>query len=293
VTNPFLNRPAPDAYTSARTIVTPEGPPWPGPARMESAARLCDAGQPIPALSPQKSRAIRLVDRSWPDTVITRCPRCGAPVDLRDGNQALDRPDESGPQSAACSTCWFTWGYKEIEVGFPSASQTDFDFRPRDIHHRRPPSPDDVTIQVLTQCRPELIERTFEACQGASRAIVHFYNSTSILQRRVVFSLGPGRGAGHRDRRLRASASSRPPSYPGHAVAISSTRRSPYNRDRNSSTPSRCAMPSAKSFRPTPGTIRFIFKPAPPPWEMATPEHLRRLDRVDESQLGKPGIGQS
>jgi 2-isopropylmalate synthase len=76
-------------------------------------------------------------------------------------------------------------GYKEIEVGFPSASQTDFDFVREIIADGL--IPDDVTIQVLTQCRPELIERTFEACKGAPRAIVHFYNSTSILQRRVVF----------------------------------------------------------------------------------------------------------
>src|SRR5690606_19493299 len=76
-------------------------------------------------------------------------------------------------------------GYKEIEVGFPSASQTDYDFVREIIEQHA--IPDDVTIQVLTQCRPELIEKTFQACQGAPRAIVHFYNSTSILQRRVVF----------------------------------------------------------------------------------------------------------
>ena len=76
-------------------------------------------------------------------------------------------------------------GYKEIEVGFPSASQTDYDFVREIIEDGA--IPDDVTIQVLTQCRDELIERTFEACRGASNVIVHFYNSTSVLQRRVVF----------------------------------------------------------------------------------------------------------
>ena len=78
-------------------------------------------------------------------------------------------------------------GYKEIEVGFPSASQTDFDFVRSSS--RRTPIPDDVTIQVLTQCRDHLIERTFDAIRGAKQAIVHFYNSTSVLQRKVVFGL--------------------------------------------------------------------------------------------------------
>jgi len=126
---------------------------------------------------------IRLADRHWPDRVITRAPLWCA-VDLRDGNQALIDP-MSPARKRRMFDLLVNMGYKEIEVGFPSASQTDFDFVREIITDSA--IPDDVTIQVLTQCRPELIERTFLACEGAPRAIVHFYNSTSILQRRVVF----------------------------------------------------------------------------------------------------------
>jgi 2-isopropylmalate synthase len=122
-------------------------------------------------------------DRTWPDRVVDRAPMWCA-VDLRDGNQALIDP-MSPARKRRMFDLLVRMGYKEIEVGFPSASQTDFDFVREIIQQGA--VPDDVTIQVLTQCRPELIERTFEACQGAPRAIVHFYNSTSILQRRVVF----------------------------------------------------------------------------------------------------------
>ena len=126
---------------------------------------------------------IRLADRSWPDRVVDRAPMWCA-VDLRDGNQALIDP-MSPARKRRMFDLLVRMGYKEIEVGFPSASQTDFDFVREIIENGV--IPDDVTIQVLTQCRPELIERTFQACEGAPRAIVHFYNSTSILQRRVVF----------------------------------------------------------------------------------------------------------
>jgi 2-isopropylmalate synthase len=126
---------------------------------------------------------IRLPDRSWPDRVVDRAPMWCA-VDLRDGNQALIDP-MSPARKRRMFDLLVRMGYKEIEVGFPSASQTDFDFVREIITDGA--IPDDVTIQVLTQCRPELIERTFEACEGAAKAIVHFYNSTSILQRRVVF----------------------------------------------------------------------------------------------------------
>jgi 2-isopropylmalate synthase len=126
---------------------------------------------------------ISLPDRTWPDTVITHAPMWCA-VDLRDGNQALIDP-MSPARKRRMFELLVRMGYKEIEVGFPSASQTDFDFV-RDIVEQGA-IPDDVTIQVLTQCRPELIERTFQACHGAPNVIVHFYNSTSILQRRVVF----------------------------------------------------------------------------------------------------------
>lgn len=126
---------------------------------------------------------IRLADRAWPDRVIEYAPLWCA-VDLRDGNQALIDP-MSPARKRRMFDLLVRMGYKEIEVGFPSASQTDFDFLREIITEGA--VPDDVTIQVLTQCRSGLIERTFEACKGASRAIVHFYNSTSILQRRVVF----------------------------------------------------------------------------------------------------------
>ncbi|MFI9448735.1 2-isopropylmalate synthase [Amycolatopsis sp. NPDC052450] len=126
---------------------------------------------------------ISLPDRTWPDKRIGTAPLWCA-VDLRDGNQAL-----IDPMSPARKRKFFDllvrMGYKEIEVGFPAASQTDFDFVREIIDEGA--IPDDVSIQVLTQCRPELIERTFKALEGAPRAIVHIYNSTSILQRRVVF----------------------------------------------------------------------------------------------------------
>jgi 2-isopropylmalate synthase len=117
--------------------------------------------------------------------VITQAPRWCA-VDLRDGNQALIDP-MSPDRKKRMFELLCRMGYKEIEVGFPSASQTDFDFVRMLIEDDM--IPDDVTIQVLTQCRDHLIERTYDAIRGAKQAIVHFYNSTSILQRRVVFGL--------------------------------------------------------------------------------------------------------
>jgi len=126
-----------------------------------------------------------LADRTWPDQRIERAP-LWCSVDLRDGNQALIDPMDPARKRRMFDTV-VQMGFTEIEVGFPSASQPDFDFIRQLIEEDL--VPDDVTIQVLTQCRPELIERTYECLQGASRAIVHFYNSTSILQRRVVFGL--------------------------------------------------------------------------------------------------------
>src|SRR5687768_13909091 len=124
---------------------------------------------------------VGLTDRTWPEKVTTAAPRWCA-VDLRDGNQALIDP-MNPERKKRMFDLLVRMGYKEIEVGFPSASQTDFDFVRELIegHH----IPDDVTIQVLTQCRDHLIERTFDAIRGAKQAIVHFYNSTSVLQRRV------------------------------------------------------------------------------------------------------------
>jgi 2-isopropylmalate synthase len=180
-----FSEPSPDSFTSGpslRAITTPSGPPNPGQ----------------PGWNPQRGSAmpfhryrgfaeevepVALPDRNWPNRVIDHAPMWCA-VDLRDGNQALIDP-MSPARKRRMFDLLVQLGYKEIEVGFPSASQTDFDFV-REIVEQQV-IPDDVTIQVLTQCRPELIERTFLACQGAPRAIVHFYNSTSILQRRVVF----------------------------------------------------------------------------------------------------------
>jgi 2-isopropylmalate synthase len=126
-----------------------------------------------------------LPDRLWPTRVIDRAPRWCS-VDLRDGNQALVEP--MGPdRKRRMFDLLVKLGFKEIEVGFPAASETDFAFLRALIEHRL--VPDDVTIQVLTQSRAELIEKTFEAIRGARRAIVHLYNSTSELQRRVVFGL--------------------------------------------------------------------------------------------------------
>jgi 2-isopropylmalate synthase len=128
---------------------------------------------------------IPLPDRTWPEKVIGGAPRWCA-VDLRDGNQALIDP-MSPARKLKMFELLVSMGYKEIEVGFPSASQTDFDFVRQIIEEGR--IPDDVVIQVLTQARDHLIERTFESIRGAKQAIVHLYNSTSTLQRRVVFGL--------------------------------------------------------------------------------------------------------
>ncbi|MET9325195.1 2-isopropylmalate synthase [Tsukamurella sp. NPDC003166] len=175
--------PAADSYTSGVSKITaPAGPSNPGQ----------------PAWNPQRGSAmpahryrsyadeveqIALPDRTWPDKVATTAPLWCA-VDLRDGNQALIDP-MSPARKRRMFDLLVRMGYKEIEVGFPSASQTDFDFVREIIEDGA--IPDDVTIQVLVQCREELIVRTFEACQGAKNVIVHFYNSTSVLQRRVVF----------------------------------------------------------------------------------------------------------
>jgi len=128
---------------------------------------------------------IDLADRTWPSKQITKAPRWCS-VDLRDGNQALIDP-MTPPRKLAMFEVLVKMGYKEIEVGFPSASQTDFDFVRMLIEKEL--IPDDVIIQVLTQARAELITRTFESIKGSKRAIVHLYNSTSVLQRRVVFNL--------------------------------------------------------------------------------------------------------
>ena len=128
-------------------------------------------------------KAIEISDRQWPNESIKRTP-IWCSVDLRDGNQALIEP-MGEERKLRMFNLLLEIGFKEIEVGFPSASQTDFDFVRKIIDDNLIPT--DVTIQALTQARPELIERTFESLRGAKKAIVHVYNSTSTLQRKVVF----------------------------------------------------------------------------------------------------------
>jgi 2-isopropylmalate synthase len=151
---------------------------WP-PAQQPS-------GMPLHRYRPfHQQIVVDLPDRTWPTRRIESAPQWCA-VDLRDGNQALIDP-MSPERKKRMFDLLVAMGYKQIEVGFPSASQTDYDFVRQLIEGDQ--IPDDVVIQVLTQCREPLIERTFESLRGARSAILHFYNSTSILQRRVVFGL--------------------------------------------------------------------------------------------------------
>src|ERR1700678_444056 len=144
----------------------------------------CDPS-PMPFDKYRSHVPLVLPDRTWADRQFTGAPRW-ASVDLRDGNQALIDPMDSERKLALFRTL-VEVGFKEIEVGFPSASQTDYDFQRLIIDEGL--IPDDVEIQVLVQCREELIERTFESLVGARQAVVHFYNSVSERQRRVVFGL--------------------------------------------------------------------------------------------------------
>jgi len=134
---------------------------------------------------PFRPLPLRLPDREWPNREITEAP-IWCSVDLRDGNQALIDPMDPA-RKLQMFKALVAMGFKEIEVGFPSASQPDYDFIRELIEEDL--IPDDVTIQVLTQCRRDLIERTYDSLVGAKQAIVHFYNSVSVLQRRVVFRL--------------------------------------------------------------------------------------------------------
>ena len=172
-----------DAFISApRDISTPAGP---RPDGQPAWNKQRNSSMPVKRYQPFEVEVekIELPDRTWPNKVIDSAPQWCA-VDLRDGNQALIDP-MSPERKRRMFELLVRMGYKEIEVGFPSASQTDFDFV-RDIIENNL-IPDDVTIQVLVQAREHLIRRTFEACEGAKNVIVHFYNSTSILQRNVVF----------------------------------------------------------------------------------------------------------
>jgi 2-isopropylmalate synthase len=145
------------------------------------------SGMPVGKYLPfDQQISVELADRTWPTKRMTKAPRWCA-VDLRDGNQALIDP-MNPERKMRMFDLLVRLGYKEIEVGFPSASQTDYDFVRMLIEGEH--IPDDVTIQVLTQARDHLIERTYDSIRGAKQAIVHLYNSTSVLQRRVVFGLG-------------------------------------------------------------------------------------------------------
>ncbi|RZL61080.1 MAG: hypothetical protein EOP29_31000, partial [Rhodococcus sp. (in: high G+C Gram-positive bacteria)] len=168
-----------DAFTSGSRTITP--PSRPAPSDQPAWNTQKNSSMPTFRYRPfaEEVEPVTLPDRTWPDKIIDRTPQWCA-VDLRDGNQALIDP-MSPARKRRMFDLLVRMGYKQIEVGFPSASQTDFDFVREIIEDGA--IPDDVTIQVLTQCRPELIERTFVACEGARSVIVHFYNSTSILQR--------------------------------------------------------------------------------------------------------------
>ena len=166
----------------------------PTPSRVRTPAGDIPAGQrpynrqrtsSMPVNRYRSFPPVDLADRTWPSTVITKAPQWCA-VDLRDGNQALIDP-MTPARKRRMFDLLVAMGYKEIEVGFPAASQTDFDFVREIIEQDLVPP--DVRIQVLTQARPELIARTFESVEGAPSALVHLYNSTSTLQRRVVFGL--------------------------------------------------------------------------------------------------------
>jgi 2-isopropylmalate synthase len=141
---------------------------------------------------------VDLPDRTWPSVVLSRAP-IWCSVDLRDGNQALVNPMDVARKRRFFDLL-VRLGFKEVEVGFPAASKTDFDFLRVLVEEEL--IPDDVTIAVLTQARPELIERTYEAIEGTRRAIVHLYNSTSTTQRRVVFGMDR---AGVRELAVRAT----------------------------------------------------------------------------------------
>ncbi len=174
----------PDAFASggASRIRTPQRP---APTAQPAWNTQRGSALPFHRYRPfaETVEPVSLPDRTWPDRTIDRAPVWCA-VDLRDGNQALIDP-MSPTRKRRMFDLLVRMGYKEIEVGFPAASQTDFEFVREIITEGA--IPEDVSIQVLTQARPELIERTFVAVEGAPKAIIHLYNSTSVLQRKVVF----------------------------------------------------------------------------------------------------------
>ncbi len=180
---------------------------------------------------------IGLKDRTWPDAVLTKAP-IWLSTDLRDGNQALVEPMDIARKMRMFETL-VAIGFKEIEVGFPSASQVEFDFVRKLIEEDR--IPDDVTIQVLTQARDHLIARTFESLQGAPRAIVHLYNAVAPVMRRVVLNMDEDQIVELASEPARACSMSSPPG--------SRTRSGPSStRPRCSRAPTSCSR-SAWSMR--------------------------------------------
>ena len=181
--DPTASAESTSAHAATASPISPAMPSH--STRWRTAAQQATA-MPVHKYSPYLDQfRVELPDRTWPDKVVTQAPRWCA-VDLRDGNQALIDPMNPA-RKLAMFQLLVQMGYKEIEVGFPSASETDFAFVRQLVEGDL--IPDDVRIQVLTQCREHLIERTFESIRGADQAIIHFYNSTSALQRRVVFGL--------------------------------------------------------------------------------------------------------
>src|SRR5437588_5571493 len=146
----------------------------------------------IPSSKYRPFPPVQLPDRRWPDRVLKNAP-IWCSVDLRDGNQALAVPMNVSQKLELFQTL-VNCGFKEIEVGFPSASNTEFTFNRRLIEENR--APKDVWLQVLVQAREDLIERTFESLEGAKKVIIHLYNSTSPAQRRVVFGMSKKESAG-------------------------------------------------------------------------------------------------
>src|SRR5712671_6912754 len=138
-----------------------------------------------PSSKYRRFHPVQLPDRRWPNQTVSRAP-IWCSVDLRDGNQSLAVPMNVSQKLELFQTL-VKCGFKEIEVGFPSASNTEFTFNRRLIEENR--APDDVRLQVLVQAREDLIERTFQSLAGAKKAIIHMYNSTSPAQRRIVFGL--------------------------------------------------------------------------------------------------------
>src|SRR6202165_4419047 len=175
---------SPDAFTSVRSINKPSGAPNPGQPAWNTQRR---SSMPVGRYRTfaEEVEPVTLADRTWPDRVVDAAPMWCA-VDLRDGNQALIDP-MSPARKRTMFDLLVRMGYKEIEVGFPSASQADFDFVRSLIEGHL--IPDDVQISVLTQARDELIERTVQSLVGAPRATVHLYNATAPLFRRVVFGV--------------------------------------------------------------------------------------------------------